>query len=202
MTEETKKYEEVEKEVQDVEADLNSETESKEIEPTVDEIEEAVDLSEGSETIEEDELTQLKNENEALENRALRLQAEIANMQRTSAKERQDSAKYRSQKLATSLLEVVDNLERALQTETVSEDALALKKGVEMVLTQFKNAFERENISVIDPLGEHFDPNYHQAVSVMPAEEGQASDTVINVLQKGYQLHERVIRPAMVIVSQ
>lgn len=154
------------------------------------------------EVVEHDPIAELEAEKNALEDRTLRLQAEIANMQRINTKERQDAAKYRSQKLATEMLDVIDNLERALQTETSSEDALSLKKGVEMVLQQFLSAFERENITVIDPLGEKFDPNLHQAVSVMSAEEGQESDTVINVLQKGYQLNERIIRPAMVIVAE
>lgn len=148
-----------------------------------------------------DELAELKAANAALEDRALRLQAEISNMQRTNARDRQNAAKYRSQSLATNLLEVVDNFERALTTEVTSDDALTLKKGIEMVHGQLLSALEREKVTVIDPLNEPFDPNFHQAVSTMPAEEGQATDVVVNVLQKGYQLDDRVIRPAMVIVS-
>lgn len=148
-----------------------------------------------------DELAELKAANAALEDRALRLQAEISNMQRTNARDRQNAAKYRSQSLATNLLEVVDNFERALTTEVTSDDALTLKKGIEMVHGQLISALEREKVTMIDPLNEPFDPNFHQAVSTMPAEEGQATDVVVNVLQKGYQLDDRVIRPAMVIVS-
>lgn len=148
-----------------------------------------------------DELAELKAANAALEDRALRLQAEISNMQRTNARDRQNAAKYRSQSLATNLLEVVDNFERALTTEVTSDDALTLKKGIEMVHSQLLSALEREKVTMIDPLNEPFDPNFHQAVSTMPAEEGQATDVVVNVLQKGYQLDDRVIRPAMVIVS-
>ncbi|WP_446456669.1 nucleotide exchange factor GrpE [Tuanshanicoccus yangjingiae] len=172
-------------------------------EPTA--TEEVTEFEEEKDTqdeVEVDPIAVLEAEKEALEERVLRLQAEIANMQRINAKERQDAAKFRSQKLASELLDVVDNLERALQTETVSEDAAALKKGVEMVMTQLKSTFEREQIVVIDPIGEAFNPNFHQAVSVMPAAEGQASETVLTVLQKGYQLHERVLRPAMVIVAE
>ena len=148
-----------------------------------------------------DELAELKAANAALEDRALRVQAEISNMQRTNARDRQNAAKYRSQSLATNLLEVVDNFERALTTEVTSDDALTLKKGIEMVHGQLLSALEREKVTMIDPLNEPFDPNFHQAVSTMPAEEGQATDVVVNVLQKGYQLDDRVIRPAMVIVS-
>lgn len=154
------------------------------------------------ETQEVSELDKLKQENEELDDKILRLQAEIANMRRINSRERSEAAKFRSQNLASSLLEVIDNLERALQTETPSEDGQALKKGVEMVHNQFKNAFEKEKIETIDPLNEEFDPNFHQAVSVMPAGEGQESNHVIQVLQKGYRIDNRVIRPAMVIVSE
>lgn len=150
----------------------------------------------------DDQVSQLLADKEALEERVLRLQAEIANMQRSNQRERQDAAKYRSQSLAKELLDGMDNLERALNTEITSEDGLALKQGVEMVLKQFQQGFANENITLIDPMGEAFDPNFHQAVSIMPGEEGQATHTVIQVLQKGYLLNDRVIRPAMVIVAE
>ena len=150
----------------------------------------------------EDQVGQLEAEKEALSDQLLRLQAEIQNMRRINQRERQDAAKYRSQSLASYLLDVADNLERALATPAESEDAKAIHKGIEMVYKQFQQAFEKEGISVIDPLNQAFDPNFHQAVSMMPAGEGQEADTVINVLQKGYMLQDRVLRPAMVIVAQ
>ncbi len=149
-----------------------------------------------------DELTVLQTQNSELEDKVLRLQAEISNIQRRNTLDRQSSAKYRSQKLATELLDVVDNLERALAIDVQSDDAKALKEGVEMVYNRFVSVFEKENIKVINPLNEEFDPNFHQAVSMMAAQEGQTSNTVINVLQKGYLLEDRVIRPAMVIVAE
>lgn len=167
-----------------------------------DELESAQSSEEATETIEESELTQLQQRNAQLEEQLLRLQAEIQNMRRIHTREKQDAAKFRSQNLATSLLDVADNLERALSTQPTNEEAQSLHKGVEMVYNQFVSAFEKENIQVINPLGESFDPNYHQAVSVMPAEDGQETDKVMTVLQKGYVLNERVLRPAMVIVSQ
>lgn len=151
---------------------------------------------------EENEQQTLEAQVAELEERVLRLQAEIANIQRRNTKERQDAAKYRSQSLATTLLDALDNLYRALDTEVKSDDAIALHKGLEMVLEQFSRAFEEENIKAIDPMGEPFDPNFHQAVSMIPGEEGQESQTIVQVLQKGYVLNDRVIRPAMVIVSE
>lgn len=148
-----------------------------------------------------DQLADLERKLEEKEDRSLRLQAEIANMKRISTRERQDAAKYRSQPLAQKLLDAMDNLERALEVEAESEDAQAVKKGVEMVYNQIIQAFKEENIEVLNPINEAFDPNFHQAVTTQPAAEGEDTDVVVNVLQKGYLLNDRVIRPAMVIVS-
>ncbi|EKB57702.1 nucleotide exchange factor GrpE [Falseniella ignava] len=149
-----------------------------------------------------DELETLKEQTEQLEDQVLRLQAEIANMRRTHTRDRQEAAKYRSANLASKLVDALDNLERALDSEIESEDGLALKKGVEMVYQQLIQGFNEENIEVVNPLNEPFDPNFEQAVSVMPAEEGVEDNTVVHVVQKGYKIDNRVIRPAMVIVAQ
>lgn len=162
----------------------------------VDELDSAVELNEL------EEVEELKIQNEELEDQVLRLQAEIANMRRSHTRERQDLAKFRSQSLATSLLDVIDNLERALTTETTSEDGQAMKKGVEMVYDQFIRAFDSEQIVMMDPLHEEFDPQYHQAVTTAPADEENPDNTIVQVLQKGYRIDSRVIRPAMVIVAQ
>lgn len=150
----------------------------------------------------DDEMKKVKAELEEAQDRLLRLQAEIANIQKRNAKERQDAAKYRSQNLAQELLPVVDSLEQALAIEVEDEKAANLKKGVEMVYNIMMEALKREGIESLDPLHEPFDPNFHQAIQIQPLEEGQAADTVVNVVQKGYVLKDRVLRPAMVIVAQ
>ncbi len=169
---------------EEVEAEAVAETEAVEQDPEFDEIE------------------TLKEQTEQLEDQVLRLQAEIANMRRTHTRDRQEAAKYRSANLASKLVDALDNLERALESEIESEDGLALKKGVEMVYQQLIQGFNEENIEVVNPLNEPFDPNFEQAVSVMPAEEGVEDNTVVHVVQKGYKIDNRVIRPAMVIVAQ
>ncbi|TNV69122.1 nucleotide exchange factor GrpE [Trichococcus shcherbakoviae] len=158
---------------------------------------------EGQETVAEaSEVETLKATLSETEDRLLRLQAELANIQKRNAKERQDAAKYRSQSLAQELLPVMDSLERALEIEVEDEKSLNLKKGLEMVMNLFTDAFAKEGITSIDPIGQPFDPNFHQSIQVLPATEGQAPDTVVAVFQKGYALKERVLRPAMVVVSQ
>jgi molecular chaperone GrpE len=164
---------------------------------TVEEVEFQEDVNE-----EVDELEKIKNELSEKEDQYLRLQAELANIRKRNQKENEDNAKYRSQSLATELLPVVDNLERAMAIEVSDDQGKSLKKGLEMVMESFKVALENEGIQVIDPLNQPFDPNYHQAIQTTPLEDGQEADTVVNVFQKGYSLKDRVIRPAMVIVAQ
>lgn len=193
MTENEKNNEVVDETMEEVEEVTTESTEETTTESPEVSVEETEEVS---------ELELLKQKNNELDEKVLRLQAEIANIQRINTRERSEAAKFRSQNLASALLDVIDNLERALQTEITSEDGEALKKGVEMVYNQFTQAFEKENIETINPENEEFDPNFHQAVSVMPAGEDQGSNIVIQVLQKGYRIDNRVIRPAMVIVSE
>lgn len=171
------------------------------IEDSVEETEEI--HSEEDSIIEElDELEKIKKDLDEKEDQYLRLQAELANIRKRNQKEKEDTAKYRSQSLATELLPVIDNLERALAIEVTDDQGISLKKGLEMVMDSFKVALENEGIQVIDPLNQPFDPNYHQAIQTAPLEDGQEADTVVNVFQKGYSLKDRVLRPAMVIVAQ
>ena len=160
------------------------------------------------EEVTEEKTTELSNEEklqqevERLNDQVNRLSAEISNIQKRNAKERQDSAKYRSQSLAQNLLNVIDNLERAIASPSESEEAQNLKKGVERGYEGFLYALKEEGIEEIDALNQPFDPTLHHAVQTVPVEDGQEADRVVQVYQKGYKLKDRVLRPAMVIVSQ
>lgn len=166
------------------------------------------DETEEEEQAIEEEIEELSVEDELKEKLAqsedqfLRAQAEIANMRNRYQKEREGLAKYRSQDLAKEILPALDNLDRALATEVTDENGENLKKGVEMVKNSLLAAFKATGIEEISALGEQFDPNLHQAVQTMPVEEGQEVNEVIQVLQNGYKLHDRVLRPTMVIVAQ
>lgn len=137
-----------------------------------------------------------------LEDKYLRAQAEIANIIKRNRAEREQAAKYRSQDLGKAILPALDNLERAMEIEVHDEQGASLKKGIKMVLESLQNGLLNEGITEIPALGETFDPQVHQAVQTMPADEDHPADTVVEVLQKGYQLHDRVLRAAMVIVAQ
>lgn len=176
--------------------------------------EETVDQPEilTEEELSETELTSQKDENEKIEeltkelnemeDKYLRLQAELQNILRRHKKEKQDDRKFRSQSLATELLPVIDNLERALTIEVSDEAGENLKKGIEMVMGSFKAALEKEGVEVLNPVNEPFDPQFHEAYTSVPAEEGQEAGTVVQVFEKGYVLNDRILRAAKVSVAE
>lgn len=152
--------------------------------------------------VEDSELASLQADLSAKEDQIMRLSAEIQNMHRRNQTERESASKYRSQSLAKGILPAIDNLERALELAQDDESSQQLVKGIEMVHASLLQALADEGIEVIDPKGETFDPNFHQSVSAVPAEEGQQAEEVVDVFQKGYVLKDRVLRPAMVTIAQ
>ena len=147
-------------------------------------------------------LTQLQKEKDDLEDKYLRSQAEMQNMQNRYNKERAQLIKYESQSLAKDVLPVMDNLERALATKVDDEASKQLKKGVQMTLDSLVKAMKDHGISEIIAEGVKFDPNLHQAVQTVAAENDDQKDHVVRVLQKGYLYKDRTLRPAMVVVAQ
>lgn len=128
----------------------------------------------------------------------LRAKAETENTRRRAQEDIAKAGKFAVEKFAGELLAVKDSLEAALANE--KQDAATLKAGVELTLRQLAAAFEKSNLAEINPVNEKFDPHRHQAITQVEA-EGEPN-RVINVLQKGYALHDRVIRPALVVVSK
>lgn len=128
----------------------------------------------------------------------LRAKAETENVRRRAQEDIAKASRYAIEKFAGELLAVRDSLEAALASETPSVDSL--KEGTELTLRQLSAAFEKSGLTTVDPVGEKFDPHRHQAISMLESE--QEPNTVITVLQKGYLIGERVLRPALVIVSR
>ena len=128
----------------------------------------------------------------------LRAKAEGENIRRRAQDDIAKAGKFAIEKFAGELLAVKDSLEAALANE--KQDAETLKSGVELTLRQLVAAFEKSQLAEIAPAGQKFDPHQHQAISQIEA-DGEPN-TVLTVLQKGYALNERVIRPALVVVSK
>lgn len=136
-----------------------------------------------------------------LEDKLLRSQAEIQNIQQRHAREVQNVRKYDGQKLAGAILPAIDNLERALQVEADDTVTKQIKTGVEMTLKTLVQALADNGISATGEVGEAFDPTKHQAIQSVESED-VASDEIAAVLQKGYMIQDRVLRPAMVAVAK
>ena len=147
------------------------------------------------ESSENSELQAALDRADDFENKYLRAHAEMQNIQRRASEERQSLQKYRSQDLAKAILPSLDNLERALAVEGLTDD---VKKGLEMVQSSLVQALKDEGVEEIEAIS--FDPNLHMAVQTLPADDDNPVDSIAQVLQKGYQLHERLLRPAMVVV--
>ena len=133
---------------------------------------------------------------------ALRAQADAQNVTRRAEQDVEKARKYALERFCSELLPVVDNLERALEA-TVGDDEIVkpIAEGVELTLKSFQDALKKFNIEAVDPQGEPFDPQLHQAMSMV--ENGEVEpNTVIAVMQKGYTLNGRLVRPAMVMVSK
>ncbi|MCZ6564983.1 MAG: nucleotide exchange factor GrpE [Gammaproteobacteria bacterium] len=129
----------------------------------------------------------------------LRMQAEMENLRKRSERDLSNAHKYSIEKFASELLQVKDSLELGLGTGDV--DAVNLQEGAELTLKMMASVLKKFTIEEIDPCGEIFDPNLHQAMTMQASVEHEPN-TVITVMQKGYTLHGRLLRPAMVIVAK
>ena len=158
------------------------------------------DINSESELEEQEELNEISDEQRIseLEDTLLRLRAELDNAQKRSIAEVEKAHKYGVERLLLELLPVVDNLEHALKnlSEGISESD---KEGVELTLKSFESALDKFGISPIYPIDDDFDPIQHEAVSVIK-DPKQNDNKIVEVLQKGWNLHERTIRPARVVV--
>ena len=161
----------------------------------VNEEEAEVDLS-----TEEEVTSTTEGEIEALKDQLLRTVAELENIRRRASRDVENAHKYANEKLLEDLLPVLDSLEKALELPDQSDDAKAVLEGIEISLRMFRETLERGGVLVVDPLGEPFDPSKHEALAMVPNEEVEPN-SVIEVVQKGYLLNERVVRAARVVVS-
>ncbi len=132
----------------------------------------------------------------------LRAKAEVENMRRRSEQEIDKARKYALNKFAEELLPVIDNLERAIQAADTENEAIKpIIEGVELTHKTFISTIEKFGLKEINPEGEAFNPEFHQAMSIQESPEHE-SNTVMFVMQKGYELNGRVVRPAMVMVAK
>ncbi len=163
-----------------------------------------IDSSESTEDQEQqavNEVEELQQKLSTLGEQLLREQAEMQNVRRRAQRDVESAHKFALEKFATELLSVVDNLERAIGAiDAEDESQKAVAEGLELTLKTFVDVLTKHSVEPVDPEGQPFDADLHQAVSMVPNAEVEPN-TVINVFQKGYTLNGRLIRPAMVVVS-
>lgn len=158
-----------------------------------------VEATEEDETT--DALTETKKSLEAAEEKYLRLYAEFENYKKRTRAELDTERTYRAQSVLRDILPAIDNIERALAQKGESEEFKSLHKGVEMVYESLLSSLKDNGLEVIEALNQPFDPNLHQAV-MQEHDESKDSGIVLDELQKGYKLKERVLRPSMVKVNE
>lgn len=150
----------------------------------------------------EEKLATVENELRDTYDRLLRVSAESENFKKRITRETEDFKKYANESLIAALLPIVDNLERAINAfrENHSDQA-ALLEGVSLTHAEILKVLEKFSVTSIDAVGLPFDPNFHEAVMQQPS-QGHPENTVVRELQKGYMMHNRLIRPSMVVVSK
>ena len=152
--------------------------------------------------IQQTQVTELEEKVAATLDRLMRVQADMENVRRRAQRDVENAHKFALEKFLTDLLPIVDGLERALFAHA-GEDSTSgsLLDGVGLTLRMLYATFDRFGIRQVDPRGAVFNPEHHQAVSTSPATPGTAPGTVVEVLQKGYLLNDRLVRPALVVVA-
>ena len=166
------------------------------------EIESEINLNNKTE-IENEEVSELSNEQselEKLEEKFLRSQAELQNLRRISQNELAKARLYGSENLVKDLIPSIDNLFRTLDNKDI-ENKTVPSEGIELIVRELISALEKNGISVIDPKGEEFNPNEHEALSVTENNK-EKPNIVLEVFQKGFKFKDRVIKPAMVVVNK
>jgi molecular chaperone GrpE len=181
------------------EQENNSQAENPEVE-VAEQGAENVEASEST-VIDASVVTDLQEEIIKLKEDVLRAQAETQNVRRRAEVDVEKAHKFSTEKFARELLDVIDNLERAIAASPADPAVKPLLEGIELTQKTLMNALAKFKVEVVDPMGHPFDPTLHQAISMIDAPDSEPN-TVLNVVQKGYTNHGRLLRPAMVVVSK
>ncbi len=148
------------------------------------------------------QIADLQDQLDSVNDKYLRAEAEMQNVQNHAKKEQAQLLKYDGQQIAHDVLPIVDNLKRALDVKVEDKNGMQLKKGVSMTLDRLNKALKENGVELIEVNNKPFDPNFAQAVQTVAADDNHPADTVVQVLQEGYRLRDRVLRPAMVVVAK
>ena len=149
----------------------------------------------------QEQLKKIQDESKENLDKVVRAQAEMENLRKRTVRDVENAHKYALEKFINELLPILDSLELGLSASANTKNVDELYKGMELTLEMFNKALEKFGVKIIDPQGEKFNPELHEAVSMQEIEDSE-SGIIIAVMQKGYLLNDRLIRPAMVIVAK
>jgi len=161
--------------------------------------------SEGKETGSTPEVAmeaQLQMKIDELNDKYLRLYSEFDNYRRRTSKERIELGKIASAEIITELLPVLDDFERAIKSVTDSQDCNAVKEGVNLIYNKFKGILEKKGVKVIEAIGQDFNTDFHEAITYIPATGDELKNKIVDELEKGYLLGDKVIRFSKVVIGQ
>ncbi len=178
----------------------NSEMTPEEFQEAVDFMEELADEDSTHREPPANEVEALQRQLHDAEKKALRYQADMDNFRRRARRESEEQLRYATSPLLVDLLDAFDNLQRALESTNTNDAESPVVVGVKMVADQLNGILERHHCKLIESVGQPFDPNLHQAVQMMQSDD-QPANHILHELRSGFRLHERVLRPAQVIVS-
>ena len=171
------------------------------VEETVDNQEETVETTDSKEESLESQMAKLQEEVNTWKTDYYKVFADMENLKRRLEKEHQNSLKFMMHSFIEELLPVVDNFERSLNVQNPSEEVKTFLKGYQMIFDQLMNILQKNGVEVIEAQGKEFDPNFHQAV-MTANDENFGHNIVVEELQKGYKLKDRVIRASLVKVNE
>ena len=148
------------------------------------------------------ELEKAQQELEEQKDKNLRLYAEFDNYRKRTMKEKAELIKNGGEKTITAILPVLDDLERAIKTSETSDDVKAMREGIELIYNKFLKVLNQEGLQKIETDGEDFDTDYHEAIALVPAPSEDKKGKILDCVQTGYKLNDKVIRHAKVVVAQ
>ncbi len=178
----------------------NPSEEATQEEPQAEGSQEETELSEEEKL--KEELAKAQEENASMQDKYLRLSAEFDNYRKRTLKEKSELIKSAGERVITDILPVLDDLERALQNMQKSEEAKALAEGVELIHGKFLKVLSQQGLKKIETEGKEFDTDYHEAIAMIPASSEDMKGKILDCVQTGYTLNDKVIRHAKVAVAQ
>jgi molecular chaperone GrpE len=196
----SKKTKKEEVKVENEKVENQQEVISEEAEKDIQEEPKAEDKEE--EQPEVDKVAEITSQYEEMKDKYLRLTAEFDNYRKRTLKEKSDILKYAAEEVLKDLLPVIDDLDRALKAVDAAKDIDSVKEGISLIINKFNDFLKAKGVKEIDALGKELDTDLHEAITKIPVEEEDKKGKIVDVVQKGYMLHDKVMRFSKVVVGE